>query len=270
MPTLYHHSGAQGYTVEGLAITDAEWSKRLGHLERILTLRKQSDAVALLRRFPWKVYLGDNYFHDEFEVLYAYLDTAAYVEAGGLERDETIRTAARVIATTYGELGMGYLRFIGFGLRKDDDALPAPPPEPTITSATVRRALEDAELLLAQGRATSAVDRAHTALHGYLTERARRLAIDVGASGSARLSSAALYKRIRQAHPAFQVGIHAEHAGIVGQTFANVVDRMDTLRNNASVAHPNDELLDEPEAQLVITAVWAILRYLDARLTPLD
>lgn len=270
MPTLYHHSGASGYTVEGLAMTDAEWSRRLSQLERILTLRKQNEAVSLLRRLPWKVYVGDNHFHDEFEILYAYLETEAYVEAGGIESDENLRTAARVIASTYGELGMGYLRFVGFGLRKENEALPAPAPEPTITSATVRRALEDAELLVGQGRATSAVDRAHTALHGYLTERARRLSIHVGGPGAARLSSAALYKRIRQAHSAFQTGPHAEHAALVGQTLATVVDRMDTLRNNASVAHPNDDLLDEPEAQLVITAVWAILRYLDARLAPLD
>jgi Abortive infection C-terminus len=39
------------------------------------------------------------------------------------------------------------------------------------------------------------------------------------------------------------------------------------LRNNASVAHPNEALLDEPEAMLAINAARTILHYLDAKLT---
>ena len=268
MPTLHYGSGSSGYTVDGPAMSEAEWAQKLAQLKRILAKRGQRDALALLERWPWEIRIGDNWANDEFQVLYVELDTDAYVDAGGLEADQAIRAAARTIARTYDELNMGYMRFVGFGLRSDDEPPPAAP-APTVTSATVRRALDDADILLTQGRASSAVDRAHTALHGYLTERARRLGIDIGGEGAARLSSAKLYKLIRQNHPAFQTGPHAEHAAMIAQSFAMVVDRMDTLRNNASVAHPNDELLDEPEAHLVISAAWALIRYIDARLSAL-
>lgn len=45
---------------------------------------------------------------------------------------------------------------------------------PQVTSEVVERALADAETLLERGKATSAVDRVHTALHGYLNGRVRR------------------------------------------------------------------------------------------------
>ena len=41
-------------------------------------------------------------------------------------------------------------------------------PRPKITTATVERAISDAETLIQKSGATSGVDRIHTALHGYL------------------------------------------------------------------------------------------------------
>jgi len=38
------------------------------------------------------------------------------------------------------------------------------------------------------------------------------------------------------------------------------------VRNNASVAHPNDELLGRDEAQLVINVGRSLLLYLDAKI----
>jgi hypothetical protein len=269
MPTLYSGSGSGSYSLGPLALADADWERRKKQLEQILTTRAQDAAVWLLNRLPWRVFEGENDFGDEFQVLYAHLDTDTYVAAGSLPTNKDARAGARIIADTYRELSFGYLRFIGFALQADDvEQLPTPA-EPAVTSASVRRALEDAELMLRQGRPTSAVDRAHTALHGFLGEHARRMGIPIVGGDGQRLTSAALYKKIRSAHPAFQTGPHAEHTAVVGQTLATVVDKMDTLRNNASIAHPNDELLDEPEAQLVTHAVWAILRFLDARLSPL-
>lgn len=44
-----------------------------------------------------------------------------------------------------------------------------------------------------------------------------------------------------------------------------VADALGPLRNNASAAHPNDALLDEPEAMLPINAARTILHYVDSR-----
>jgi hypothetical protein len=41
---------------------------------------------------------------------------------------------------------------------------------------------------------------------------------------------------------------------------------MGTLRNRASLAHPNEELLDHDEALLVINLGRSLLRFLDAKL----
>lgn len=269
MPTLYYGSGSQSYSVGPPSLSDGDWARNRTRRLKILAARNQTAAITLLEQLPWRVHQGENDFNDPFEVLYAHLDTDRYIDACELAEDAAVRAAARTLAQTYGEVGLGYIRFVGFGLTEDEEAPEALPPAPTVTSASVRRALEDAEILLSQGRPSSALDRAHTALHAYLAEHARHLGIDVGA-GATHLAAPALYKRIRKTHPAFLSGPHAEHAAQVAQTLALVVDRMDTLRNNASNAHPNDEVLDAPEAQLAISAVWTLLRYLDARLSPLE
>ena len=47
---------------------------------------------------------------------------------------------------------------------------------------------------------------------------------------------------------------------------ASIVDAMGTLRNRASLAHPNEELLDHDEALLVINLARSLLRFLDSKL----
>ncbi len=47
---------------------------------------------------------------------------------------------------------------------------------------------------------------------------------------------------------------------------ATVLDSLNPLRNNASVAHPNAQLLDEPEAHLAINAARSVFAFLDAKL----
>ena len=47
---------------------------------------------------------------------------------------------------------------------------------------------------------------------------------------------------------------------------SSVVDTLNTLRNTASLAHPNDALLDDEEAMLAINAAQTILHYLDPKL----
>lgn len=162
------------------------------------------------------------------------------------------------------------MRFVGFGIQEDEEIeTRLPTPEPEITSETVKRAVNDAMTLISSGSGfVSAVDRAHTALHGYLTEHCNRLGVPIANIGP-RDSTAVLFKRLRNAHPAF-VGVpHSEDIAAVAQSLATALDRTDKLRNNASIAHPNELLLEEPEARLAVNAVWTILHYLDARLSPL-
>lgn len=71
---------------------------------------------------------------------------------------------------------------------------------PTITSAVVERALADAETLLRQQGPTSAVDRVHTALYGYLLAACQGLGIELQDDAT----NTKLLKLLRKNHPALQ------------------------------------------------------------------
>lgn len=131
------------------------------------------------------------------------------------------------------------------------------------TSAVVERALGDAEMLMARTGATSGVDRAHTALHGYLLQVCADEDFSIGQDPSLTQ----LFKVLRSQHPKFQnLGARSEDVGKLLGAMATVVDVLNPIRNKASVAHPNQNLLDEPEALLVINSVRTLLNYFDSKL----
>jgi hypothetical protein len=136
-------------------------------------------------------------------------------------------------------------------------------PELRITSETVLRALADAEHLVRRSGAISAVDRTHTALHGYMRAVCERAAIPV----SQDPSITELFRLIREHHPAFaDLGRWEPEIVKVVRAQGAAVDALNTLRNRASVAHANEILLDEPEAVLAINAARTLLHYLDERI----
>lgn len=76
-----------------------------------------------------------------------------------------------------------------------------------------------------------------------------------------------LLKSIRREHPAFlDLGSRAQDIERILQSFGTVLDAINSIRNHATLAHPNEELLDTEEAHLVVNAVNTILNYLEARL----
>jgi hypothetical protein len=122
----------------------------------------------------------------------------------------------------------------------------------------VRKALKDADNLLRTGGPSSAFDRVHTALHGYLKEVCDLKGLPYGSLPSIT----ELYKTIRTSHPAFAVtGTHADAIKKVANGMASALDGINTLRNQASAAHPNEELLDDVDATLAFNATRTILNY---------
>jgi hypothetical protein len=133
------------------------------------------------------------------------------------------------------------------------------------SSEVVSRAIADAEALLASTGATSAVDRIHTALHGYLITACRLASLEV----PEQALTTSLFKILRTQHPALQnLGPRAQDITQVLRACASILDSLNPVRNNASVAHPNEELLDRPEAMLVINVAKTLLHYLAAKLQP--
>ena len=134
---------------------------------------------------------------------------------------------------------------------------------PRVASEVVRRALADAENLLRHSGSVSAVDRVHTALHGYL----RAVCDQEGVAYAPDASMTALFKALRTSHPRLLPrGVRAQDTQKILNAFASVLDALEPIRNRGSVAHPNVDLLGEAEAILAINACRTLLSYLDAKL----
>lgn len=139
-----------------------------------------------------------------------------------------------------------------------------PTPDLVTASEVLRRALADAETLIRQSGAVSAVDRIHTALHAYLIVVCDQSGID----HEAHPSLTRLFRLLREKHPALaQVGIGSEEIGRVLQACATIMDALNPLRNRLSVAHPNEQLLGNEEATLVVNITRTLLHYFDAKFT---
>lgn len=131
------------------------------------------------------------------------------------------------------------------------------------SNETVGKALADADLLIREQGNTSGVDRVHTALHGYL----RALCAKHGLTPTADDDIAKLLRQLRQGVPAFSPGrIKQEEIGRLHGGLGTIVDALNPLRNGASLAHPNELLLDVAEAALAIDAARTILNYVNRKL----
>ena len=135
-------------------------------------------------------------------------------------------------------------------------------PDLRINSAIVERAIGDAEALIQSSDAVSGVDRIHTALHGYLHAVCDAENITHAKDDSMNK----LFKLLRQYHPALQnLGTRPQDIERILQSSANIMDVLNPIRNNASVAHPNEDLLNKEEAMLVINVTRSLLHYLDSK-----
>ena len=135
-------------------------------------------------------------------------------------------------------------------------------PTPAITSTVVSQVLDDAEALIRQRGPTSAVDRVHTALHGYLLAVCKSAGLQHGRDASLT----ELYKVLRKEHPAFSdLGVRSEDINKILKASTVIMDVLNPLRNKASVAHPNSNLLGQDEAMLVVNISRTLIHYLDAK-----
>ncbi|MBW3510610.1 abortive infection family protein [Janthinobacterium sp. NKUCC06_STL] len=136
--------------------------------------------------------------------------------------------------------------------------------ESLTASEVVRRALSDAKELIRSTGAISAVDRVHTALHGYLRDICDEESLSYPKDASAQQ----LYKVIRTNHPSFSAaGTHEEEIKRIGNSMAAALDAVNTLRNQASVAHPNADLLDEIDAKLAVNAARTLFNYVSGKIS---
>jgi hypothetical protein len=120
-----------------------------------------------------------------------------------------------------------------------------------VTNATVERAIQDTKILIEKNGATSGVDRIHTALHGYLREVCRQ----AGITFSEGETLTQVFKKLKANHPALQNGgARQDDIDQIINSFSNSLDKLNPIRNKASLSHPNEELLEEDEAMFVVNS----------------
>ena len=118
------------------------------------------------------------------------------------------------------------------------------------------------EVLILSRGAVSGVDRIHTALHGYL----RAICIRENIVYNKDDNIVKLFKLLRQQHPKLQSTDHTQDIDRLLQSFAGILDSLNPIRNHASMAHPNENVLERNEALLFINVVRTLLRYIDEKL----
>ena len=131
-----------------------------------------------------------------------------------------------------------------------------------VTNSTVERAIQDTKILIETNGATSGVDRIHTALHGYLREVCRQEGITFVEDETLTQ----VFKKLKANHPALQNG-GTRQADIdqIINSFSNTLDKLNPIRNKASLSHPNEELLEEDEAMFVVNSAQTVLNYLNRK-----
>lgn len=200
---VLHHGGGAGITeVLGAALPDEEWAKLRRNAQRLLAARGHSEAASALGQFPFELRGGTNYFQDEFCVLQAIVPLEQYIELEELKG--SAKASFKLIADTLSEIGP-FTRFVVAVLDSEEAPSPVSPPSPSVTSESVERALADAEQLIRSQGPTSALDRVHTALHGYL-----RVVLDRATIPTRKGASVTeLFKLLREKHSELQPSVRA-------------------------------------------------------------
>ena len=164
---------------------------------------------------------------------------------------EEVRGAKQKMANEIGEL-----------IRRLENGQAVAHEQLTITNETVERAIQDTKILIEKNGATSGVDRIHTALHGYLKEVCKQAGIAL--TDDENLTQ--VFKKLKANHPKLQQGGHRQ--GDIDQiisSFSNTLDKLNPIRNKASLSHPNEELLEEDEAMFVVNSAQTVLNYLNRK-----
>jgi HEPN domain-containing protein len=138
--------------------------------------------------------------------------------------------------------------------RLEGAAIPVPPIQFTYESA--RTAMTQAEKSIADGDPISAIDRSHTALHGYVKQKCIQEGIAVGATDSLTM----LFRQLKQR------GVLGQEIVQIVNSLGSIVHELNELRNQKSIAHPNQALLSENEAHLAVNSARTVLRYLHGKL----
>ena len=262
MIRLYQGSGSGEIELLGHPLPPEDWRRLRDNVVRLLKARNFRLAAELLASIPFELHDGTNAFGDEFSLLHWSAPLEQYVALAERHEDPAAKQAFRQIAAAIAEVGPP-IRFIAVALDTQAGVPQVASPILEVTSDAVERSLADAERLIHARGAVSGVDRVHTAFHGYLRAVCAKLEITV--PDDAGITQ--LFRLVRENHPAMApAGPRGEDVDRIARAMATILDALNPLRNRASLAHPNEVVLGEAEAMLVINTIRTLLHYLNAKL----
>jgi hypothetical protein len=266
MHYLYHGGGAAITEVLGPVASQEEWDRIRAGAIRLLTARRHKLAASLLEQMPFEWRDATNFFSDEFTILKVEVPVEKYVALQEAELNKTIEHPFKAIADAITEISPDrpLVRFVVAQLDTEiGGAEDVAPPSPRVTSEAIESALADAELLARARGPEHAIDRVHTALHGYLRVALERVGVDASATAAAT----ELFKLLRENDPGLRAAVvGGDESKRIVMSLASVVDATNTLRNTMSGAHPSSSRLSRAEAQLMINATRSLIHYLDEKL----
>lgn len=255
MIRLHNEGGSQEVIFEK-NYEDEKWEKIRTAAMRLLTGRGKKSASGILSSYRWRLCHGTNGFGDEFSYLDANLDLDDYSKLGERQSDPAFNRDVRDVAQTITELGE-YCRFVVVNLNQDIGELHVPAPIIEAPDRVLRECLSNAEEEIRKGNSVVAVDRMHTALHAFLRNKC-------AAKGIAAEDDAAITRLVKLLRESLDPSINDNTIRIL-VSCAAAVDALNTIRNNHSLAHPNQKLLDNDEALLCVNMVKSIFSFLNAK-----
>lgn len=136
-------------------------------------------------------------------------------------------------------------------------------PSLSTNSEMVHETLADAKSLIEHREARSAVDRVHTAFHGYL----RTQCTAAGIPYEEKDDLVKLVKRLFEGQPKLAIAVKSSEVQNIVRSLVSISDSLNPIRNQGSRAHPNETLIGEPEAYLVVNSIYSVLSYLESKLS---
>ncbi|GIO83259.1 hypothetical protein J25TS5_01910 [Paenibacillus faecis] len=129
----------------------------------------------------------------------------------------------------------------------------------------VQETLDQCQTLISQHNCRSAVDRAHTALHGYLKETCKNAGLIIK-ENNPKIQE--YWSKLKQEHPSILIDHSQSHLPInqIVNAIGKLLENLNEIRNNKSYSHPNEEIIGEEEAKLVLNLFRSILHYIDSKI----
>ncbi|MFC0015220.1 MULTISPECIES: abortive infection family protein [Allobacillus] len=128
----------------------------------------------------------------------------------------------------------------------------------------VNEVLLQADILIANHSYSSAVDRVHTALHGYMKELCDEQNITFE---DQYVKIQDMWGKFKMEHPSFNIDIK-KHQRPINKTvnaIGKFLENMSDIRNKHVFSHPNDDIIEEYEANFIINLSRALLYYIDSK-----